>query len=451
MDISWVEVDPASDFPLNNLPWGVFSPAAAAAATSPADGTAAAAAAPAPRIGVALGDWVVDVAALAARLPDAFPAEAVAALGAPTLNPFMALRAPTWRSTRAALQSLLRKRDAAGGAPINDALHDDAALRDAVLHRRADVTMHLPATIGDYTDFYSSRAHATNVGTMFRGAENALMPNWLHLPVGYHGRASSVVVSGTPVRRPVGQVAPPPGGEAAGPSLRPCALLDFELEAAAFVGGPGNPLGEPISIDDAPDALFGVVLMNDWSARDVQKWEYVPLGPFTAKSFATTISPWVVPLDALAPFRVPAPPQTDPPPLPYLVPAGGRTVLDVALTVGIRGAGAAAAATVTESNMRHLYWTFEQQVAHHTVTGCNLRAGDLLATGTISGEAERSRGSLLELSWKGTKEVDLGEAGGTRKFLRDGDEVVMGGYCQGDGYRVGFGECSGVVTPARKV
>lgn len=439
MDISWVEVDPASDFPLNSLPWGVFSPGAAPAAAG------------APRIGVALGDWVVDVAALAARLPDALPDVAVAALGAPTLNPLMALGQPAWRATRAALQALLRSRDTAGGAPVNDALHDDTALRDAVLHRRSDVTMHLPATIGDYTDFYSSRAHATNVGTMFRGPDNALMPNWLHLPVGYHGRASSVVVSGTPVRRPVGQVAPAgEGGGGGGPSLRPCALLDFELEAAVLVGGPGNPLGEPVAIDDAAAALFGVVLMNDWSARDVQKWEYVPLGPFTAKSFATTISPWVVSLDALAPFRVPAPPQEDPSPLPYLIPTGGRTVLDVALTVGIRGEGMAAPATVTESNMRHLYWTFEQQVAHHTVTGCNLRPGDLLATGTISGEGEHARGSLLELSWKGTKEVDLG-GGVTRKFLRDGDEVFMGGYCQGDGYRVGFGECRGVVTPARKV
>jgi len=398
---------------------------------------------------VALGEWVVDVAALAARLPDAFPPAAVPALGAPTLNAFMALGRPAWAATRAALQALLRRGgDAAGGRPVNGALHDDAALRGAVLHRRAAVRMHLPAAIGDYTDFYSSRAHATNVGTMFRGADAALMPNWLHLPVGYHGRASSVVVSGTPVRRPVGQVSASGTGD---PVLKAAALLDFELEAAVFIGGPGNALGEPVSIDEARGAIFGVVLMNDWSARDVQKWEYVPLGPFTAKSFATTISPWVVPLEALDPFAVAAPPQVDPAPLPYLTPKGGtRTVPDVALTVGIKGAGMAAPSTVCESNLRHLYWTFEQQVAHHTVTGCNLRAGDLLATGTISGEGERERGSLLELSWKGTRTVELG-GGVSRKFLQDGDEVVLGGWCQGDGYRVGFGECRGTVTPARAV
>uniref|UniRef100_A0ABI7ZPT5 Fumarylacetoacetase n=1 Tax=Felis catus TaxID=9685 RepID=A0ABI7ZPT5_FELCA len=294
---------------------------------------------------------------------------------------------------------------------------------------------------GDYTDFYSSRQHATNMGIMFRGSENALVPNWLHLPVGYHGRASSVVVSGTPIRRPTGQMRP---DDAKPPVFGPCKLLDMELEMAFFVG-PGNNLGEPIPISRAHEHIFGMVLMNDWSARDIQKWEYVPLGPFLGKSFGTTISPWVVPMDALLPFAVPNPEQ-DPKPLPYLRHDRPYT-FDINLSVTLKGEGMSQAATICRSNFKYMYWTMLQQLTHHSVNGCNLRPGDLLASGTISGPEPESFGSLLELSWRGTKAIDLGN-GQTRKFLLDGDEVIITGHCQGDGYRVGFGQCAGKVLPA---
>ncbi|MCL4133038.1 UNVERIFIED_CONTAM: hypothetical protein GTU68_027359 [Idotea baltica] len=300
--------------------------------------------------------------------------------------------------------------------------------------------MHLPATIGDYTDFYSSIDHATNVGTMFRGKENALMPNWRHLPVGYHGRASSVVVSGTPLRRPSGQTRP---SEEQPPAHTPSKLLDFELEMAFFTG-PGNELGAPIPVESAHKHIFGMVVMNDWSARDIQKWEYVPLGPFGAKNFGTSISPWVVPMEALMPFVVDNYAQ-DPAPLPYLR-HQDKFNFDIMLEVAIKQ-NASVASIVTRSNFRHMYWTMKQQLAHHTVTGCNMRPGDLLASGTISGPTPNSFGSMLELSWKGTKPVDLG-GGVTRKFIQDGDEVIVSGYCQGNGFRVGFGECTGKVLPA---
>ncbi|XP_077775003.1 fumarylacetoacetase isoform X2 [Podarcis muralis] len=309
---------------------------------------------------------------------------------------------------------------------------------------QASTIMHLPAEIGDYTDFYSSRQHATNVGAMFRGKENALMPNWLHLPVGYHGRASSVVVSGTPIRRPLGQMRP---DDAKPPVFGACKLLDIELEMAFFVG-PGNKPGEAVPISEAHKHIFGMVLMNDWSARDIQKWEYVPLGPFLGKSFGTTISPWVVTMEALMPFALPNPIQ-DPRPLPYLCDDQPYT-FDINLFVAIKGDGMSKPANICRSNFKHMYWTMKQQLAHHTVNGCNLRPGDLLASGTISGPDPENFGSMLELSWKGTKAIDLGH-GQSRKFLQDGDEVVITGYCQGNGYRVGFGECSGKVLPARPV
>jgi fumarylacetoacetase len=309
--------------------------------------------------------------------------------------------------------------------------------------------MHLPARIGDYTDFYSSRQHATNVGVMFRGADNALMPNWLHLPVGYHGRASSVVVSGTGVVRPNGQTRP---DDDAPPIFGPTRQLDIELELGVFVG-PGNVLGEPVPVDDAADHVFGYVLVNDWSARDVQKWEYVPLGPFLAKSFCTSVSPWVVPAAALDPFRVTGEPQADPAPLPYLQQAEPRA-LDVALDVlletdGMRRAGHAPA-VVARSNARNLYWSAEQQIAHHTVAGCNLRPGDLLASGTISGEAEDSYGSFLELTWRGTKPLAL-PSGEERRFLEDGDRVVLRGVAEQDGRRISLGEVEGTIRPARSL
>jgi fumarylacetoacetase len=277
---------------------------------------------------------------------------------------------------------------------------------------------------------------------MFRGADNALMPNWLHLPVGYHGRASSVVASGTPVHRPWGQTK---ADDAPAPSFAPSRLLDFELELGAFVG-PGNALGSPIPAARAEDHLLGVVLLNDWSARDIQKWEYVPLGPFLAKNFATSISPWVVMLDALEPFRVPGPAQ-DPEPLAYLR-AGRPGAFDIRLEVLLQAPGMAQPHVICRTNFRHMYWSLAQMVAHHTVTGCNLRPGDLLGSGTISGPTPDSFGSMLELCWRGTKPLALPGAG-ERKFLQDGDTVVMRGWCEGDGFRVGLGEVRGTVLPAR--
>jgi len=306
--------------------------------------------------------------------------------------------------------------------------------------------MELPCSIGDYTDFYSSRYHATNVGIMFRGKDNALQPNWLHLPVGYHGRASSVVVSGTDIKRPNGQLAP----DLKTPSWGPCKLMDFELEMACFVGA-GNKLGEPITMANANDHIFGLTTMNDWSARDIQKWEYVPLGPFGAKNFGTTISPWIVTLEALEPFKVDNEEQKDPAPLPYLKEPEGSKLecYDIKLDVTVQSSEMKEPSVVSKSNAKYLYWNFKQQLVHHTVTGCNMRPGDLLGSGTISGPEEAEYGSMLELCWKGTKEIPMND-GSIRKFLRDGDEVNMVGYCQGDGYRIGFGDCKGRVLPANK-
>jgi fumarylacetoacetase len=297
--------------------------------------------------------------------------------------------------------------------------------------------------IGDYTDFYSSRQHATNVGIMLRGPDNALMPNWLHLPVAYHGRASSVVVSGTDVRRPCGQTK---ADDAPAPTFGPSRSLDFELEMGFFTG-PGNPLGEPLPIASVPQHIFGMVLVNDWSARDLQKWEYQPLGPFLAKNFATSISPWIVPLEALEPFRCPGPVQA-PAPLPYLR-SPGDWGLDIQLEVWLQSAKMEQPQRLCLSNAKHLYWNICQQLAHHAVNGCNLRPGDLLASGTISGPTPDSYGSLLELAWKGTKPIALAN-GETRVFLQDGDRLTMTGWCQGQGYRIGFGEVVGTVLPARK-
>eukprot|EP00850_Spirogloea_muscicola_P001185 SM000004S15055 [mRNA] locus=s4:989786:993189:+ [translate_table: standard] len=375
----------------------------------------------------------------------------------------MAMGRPAWREARATIQALL--------SADEPRVRDDADLRARALIPLDEVTMELPATIGDYTDFYSSREHATNVGTLFRGKDNALPTNWLHLPVGYHGRASSVVVSGTDIHRPRGQTTPPAGSST--PEFRPSAVLDFELEMALFVG-PGTKLGQSVDIDKADDHIFGLVLMNDWSARDLQKWEYVPLGPFLGKSFGeagflvaaavhivgTTVSPWVVTLEALEPFLCEAPCQ-DPEPLSYLK-ESLRQTFDINLEVAIKPAGGETASTVCQSNFRHLYWTMRQQIAHHTINGCNLRPGDLLASGTISGPDEGSFGSMLELSWGGSREIALASGGGTRKFLKDGDEVIFTGYCQarpsrphttplGGEVTLGFGSCCGRVLPAQEL
>jgi fumarylacetoacetase len=314
-------------------------------------------------------------------------------------------------------------------------------LREKIFHAQKDVTMKLPARIGNYTDFYSSYHHAHNVGTMLRGAENALMPNWKWLPVAYHGRASSVVVSGMDVRRPSGQTKAPDATE---PTFGPSKSFDYELEMA-FLVGPGNSLGEPVPIDSATDHIFGLVLMNDWSARDIQAWEYQPLGPFLAKNFATSISPWVVTLEALEPFRKPLPPQ-DPEPLPYLR-AKNDFTFDIELQAQLQTSSMNAPQVITRTNSQNLYWSISQQLAHHTVNGCNLEPGDLLASGTISGPTEESRGCMLELTWRGANPLKLPN-GETRKWLEDGDRLTISGWCQGDGYRVGFGEVSGLILPA---
>jgi fumarylacetoacetase len=321
-------------------------------------------------------------------------------------------------------------------------LRDDAALRRRVLVPRKDATMHLPVDIPGYTDFYSSKEHATNVGSMFRDPKNALLPNWSELPVGYNGRASSVVVSGTPVRRPNGQIKLP---DEERPIFGACRKLDIELETG-FIVGRGNALGEPIACEEAEAHIFGMVLLNDWSARDIQQWEYVPLGPFNSKGFATTISPWIVTLDALEPFRT-ATPEQQPEPLPYLRHAGNHA-FDIELEVALRAEGASRATIISRTNFKLMYWSMAQQLAHHTVSGCNTRVGDLMGSGTISGPTADSCGSLLESTWNGQRPLKL-EEGGERAFLLDGDEITLRGWCQGEGYRVGFGECVGSILPAR--
>jgi fumarylacetoacetase len=413
---SFIEVAPDSDFPIQNLPFGIFS--------TTADSR--------PRAGVAIGDFVLDLAELeeAGLLAVAAPGRRV--FDRDTLNAFIALGRPVWAHARSRIGELLSEEHAE--------LRDNAGVRARALMPMREARMHLPVAIGGYTDFYSSKEHATNVGSMFRDPKNALLPNWRHLPVAYNGRASSVVVSGTPVRRPLGQLKL---SDAEQPIFGPTRKLDFELETA-FIVGEGNALGEPIAVDQAERHIFGLVLMNDWSARDIQQWEYVPLGPFNSKTFATSISPWVVTLDALAPFRVAGPAQ-DPRPLAYLAQAGEHA-FDVHLEVDLEPAGTAAS-TICQTNFRHLYWSMAQQLAHHTVSGCNTRTGDLMGSGTISGSTPDSFGSLLELAWNGTRPLAL-PGGATRSFLEDGDELIITGWCEGESYRVGFGEVRGQIVPA---
>ena len=413
---SFIDVPRDSHFPLENLPFGVFKPR---------NGDA--------RVGVALGDFVVDLSVLqeAGHFPDLQDRTLFARS---SLNEFLALGRPAWKKVRDILQNIL-----AADTPV---LRDNKKLRDRVFHRQSDVAMQLPVKIGNYTDFYSSYHHAHNVGTMLRGPENALMPNWKWLPVAYHGRASSVVASGSDVRRPKGQIKPP---DAPTPVFGPTKSLDYELEMA-FLIGPGNSLGHPVPIDQAADHIFGFVLMNDWSARDIQAWEYQPLGPFLAKNFCTTISPWVVTMEALEPFRKPLPKQ-DPEPLPYLRSTTDFT-FDIQLEARLQTAKSKSPHTITRTNFQNLYWSVAQQLAHHTVGGCNLQPGDLLASGTISGPTEDSRGCMLELSWRGANPLKL-PGGEERKWLEDGDTLSIAGWCEGDGYRVGFGEVSGKVLPAQ--
>ena len=398
---------PSSDFSIQNLPFGIFSNAV--------DGNR--------RVGIAIGDQIVDLG----RLADAgLIADSQATFRRPTLNDFIALGPVQWRETRQALSALLSQ--------------DGPALPDGLFVAQSDATMHLPLTIGGYTDFYSSLEHAEAGGRIMRGANATLVPHYRELPIAYNGRASSVVVSGSPIHRPLGQ-SRAEGEER--PRLAPSAALDFELEMAFVVGGE-NGLGQSVPIDQAENHIFGMVLLNDWSARDHQRWESVPLGPFNAKGFATSISPWIVTLDALTPFRCSAPAQ-QPPPLAYLAPVDRRG-FDITLEAGIRTAQSDASVTVTKTNHRYLYWTIAQQLAHHTIGGCNLRVGDLCGSGTISGPTPESAGSLLERTFNGTRPIMI--AGDTtRGYLDDGDTVEFTGWCQGDGYRVGFGSCRGTILP----
>ncbi|CAN1259992.1 FAH, partial [Linum perenne] len=416
---SFIEVRPDSHFPIQNIPYGVFKHKPSGL----------------PRPAVAIGDYVLDLSEIAlAGLFDGPVLSSSDCFLQPNLNKFLSLGRPAWKEARATLQKLLSCMDLPCAWFSNPENSIDSLFNE--------VEMLLPVAIGDYSDFFSSMHHAKNCGTMFRGPQNAINLNWFHLPIAYHGRASSIVISGTDIIRPRGQG--PPSGSST-PYFGPSQKLDFELEMAAIVG-PGNELGKPIDVNEAADHIFGLVLMNDWSARDIQAWEYIPLGPFLGKSFSTTISPWIVTLDALSPFTCDAPKQ-DPPPLPYLAEKISQNY-DISLEVQIKPAGLQESSVVTRTNFNHLYWTVTQQLAHHTVNGCNLRPGDLLGTGTISGPEPESYGCLLELTWNGQNPLSLN--GATRKFLEDGDEVTISGFCKGDGYNVGFGTCTGKILPSSK-
>jgi fumarylacetoacetase len=428
---SWVDTanDPSTDFPIQNLPLGVFRRKGSSDLA---------------RVGVAIGDQVLDVtAALRRDVLRLSPAGSLAAqaCGESSLKALMAQGREASRELRRSISAFLR------GSP-----EEQPAQAADVLAPQTDVELHLPVDVGDYTDFYASIFHATNVGSMFR-PDNPLLPNYKYVPIGYHGRASSIVVSGSPVRRPRGQTRDDASG--AEPVFGPTRRLDYELEVGAFIAA-GNPLGEAIPIERASDHIFGLALLNDWSARDIQAWEYQPLGPFLSKSFATTLSPWVVTVDALAPFRVAAfeRPATDPVPMPYLDdPADRRRgAFDIALEVYVSSRAmrdqAIPPLRLSRSRFAEMYWTLAQLVTHHASNGCNLRPGDLIGSGTVSGETKDSRGCLLELTWRGSEPIRL-PTGETRRFLEDGDEVAFRAYCERDGWRrIGFGECSGVVSPS---
>jgi len=431
--VSWVAsaAGPGSDFPIQNLPFGVFARRGSRNA---------------PRVGAAIGDLILDLTACAEAGLILAAAEGPArACAEPSLNALMARGREDWRALRHAVFQLL---DA--DAPAAEETQDLVA---PFLVPQADADMFMPAEVGDYTDFYASVHHATNVGRMMR-PDHPLLPNYKHVPIGYHGRASSLVVSGTPIRRPWGQTRPD-GADA--PLFGPSRRLDYEVEVGVFIG-PGNERGAPVSIDAVDDHLFGLCLVNDWSARDVQAWEYQPLGPFLAKNFATTVSPWVVTMEAMEPFRVPpaARPDGDPAPLPYLTGESDRlrgafdVSLDVFMTSARMREKGLAPHRLSTSNLQDLYWTLGQMATHHASNGCNLRPGDLLASGTVSGTSQDARGCLLELTWRGTEPITL-PTGEERRFLEDGDEVIFRGSCRRAGAApIGFGECRGVVLAARQ-
>ena len=404
---SWVDSAnaPDSDFPIQNLPFGVFSKG---------DGPR--------RVGVAIGDSILDLTALEAEGRLA-PGGDVKVFDQGVLNPFMGLPQAVWSETRAKIAGLL---DADGGD------------QNLPLVAQSAAALHLPFFVRSYTDFYASKEHATNVGTMFRDPDNALMPNWLHIPIGYNGRASTVVVSGTDIHRPNGQLKGP-NDEA--PRFGPCQKLDIELELGAVVGTP-NKMGQPVTASEAYDNIFGYVLMNDWSARDIQVWEYQPLGPFQSKAFGTSISPWVVTREALEPFRVAAPERVKPL-LPYLQEATPNN-FDIQMEVGLTPEGGTPN-TISRTNYKYMYYSSALQLVHHASSGCAMETGDLLGSGTISGPAQDSFGSMLELTWNGRDPLEV--AGGTRTFLEDGDTIDITGWCEGD-YRIGFGKCAGKILPA---
>ncbi len=413
---SWVEVPTNSDFPIQNLPFGTFKTDQLS-----------------PRVGVAIGEYILDLKSLhvlgyLSNLPFT-----KSDLDTNVLNPIISRGKNATRELRERISVLLR--------------HDNPELKDKQHHvdqcliQQDSAQMLLPVDIRDYTDFYSSIEHATNVGTMFRDPNNALLPNWKHLPVGYHGRASSIIASGVDIYRPKGQQKP---NDNEPPVFGPSKLLDFELEMA-FITYPGKPLGDSISTDEADDYIFGLCLFNDWSARDIQKWEYIPLGPFLAKNFASSASPWIVTLDAFEPYRV-AGPEQDVKVLPYLEYKGDKNI-DINLEVLIQPEGGEEN-IICKSNFKYMYWNMNQQLAHHTVNGCDINTGDMLASGTISGPTPDSYGSMLELSWKGSKAIQLSD-GTERKFINDHDTVIMRGYCSNGSNRIGFGEVKTKVLPAK--
>ena len=412
---SWLEISENSDFPIQNIPFGVFLTKENVVT-----------------VGSRIGDFAIDLGALQQLgyfegielTDDVFMQD--------TLNDFISDGKKTWR--------LVRNRIADIFDAENAKLRDNKKHRDVVIFKMDDVEMQLPVFIGDYTDFYSSREHATNVGKMFRDPANALLPNWLHIPVGYHGRSSTIVPSGIPVHRPMGQTLP--NGETQ-PVFGPSRLVDFELETA-FITTDANLMGENIPVAEAEEYIFGMVLLNDWSARDIQKWEYVPLGPFLAKNFASSISPWIVTMDALEPFRCASPKQEDPKPLPYLQQKGNHA-FDINLEVAIAPENVAES-IVSKSNLKYMYWTMSQQLAHHTINGCRINSGDMMGSGTISGATEDSFGSMLELTWGGQNPIKMKD-GSERKFINDGDTVIIRGFCKNDEVRIGFGEVSSKLLP----
>lgn len=411
---SWLDVPSDSDFPIQNIPFGVFITK---------DDVIT--------IGTRIGDYAIDLGALQQLnyfegielTDDMFMQD--------TLNDFISDGKKTWR--------LVRNRIADIFDTNNAKLRDNEEHKAIVVCKVSDVEMQLPVLIGDYTDFYSSKEHATNVGTMFRDPNNALLPNWLHIPVGYHGRSSTIVPSGIPVHRPMGQTLP--NGEST-PVFGPSRSIDFELEMG-FITTDANIMGENIPVHEAEDYIFGMVLLNDWSARDIQKWEYVPLGPFLAKNFATSISPWIVTMDALEPFRIKGPKQ-DPNPLPYLQ-QKGKHAYDINLEVAIEPENAEAT-VVSNSNFKYMYWSMSQQLAHHTSNGCRVNSGDMMGSGTISGPTPNSYGSMLELTWNGKNPIVMQDKT-ERKFINDNDTVIMKGFCKNNEVRIGFGEVSSKLLP----